>query len=216
MKDLILKSLMDLCAEVLLKNSEYVDASKLPQELTEELSYKSCSRWRDHRERDPGKVGIKPTYSYHIKEPERFTSRRSYANEIRKCLNNMYSVHGEENRIKEVYALFEYMLQEKHLFEIIACENSGGFGKIVKHKLIIFWHKYHLDRMKEYWVQLFDEPFPNKKKQKWCVLDGKSVEELSYKELNSMIFLLTEHASRFTSMEELQDRLREALTVFDE
>ena len=86
-------------------------------------------------------------------------------------------------------------------------------------KLIGFWHKHHLDRIKEYWVQLFDELFPNKKTQKWYVLKGKSAEELTLTEVVDSVLLLTEFREsvrRYPCKEELQDWLREALTVFDE
>nr|QBK91843.1 MAG: hypothetical protein LCPAC304_01820 [Pithovirus LCPAC304] len=202
MRDLILKSLADQCVEVLLQNLRYVDVSKLPHDLTEKLLYKSCSF-----DSDDG------TYGYHIKEPERSTSKRGYVNMINKYLSNMDTVRNEKYRIKEVYALFEYMVQEKHLFKMLAYENGGTFGLVMKQRLIGFRYKHHLDRVKEYWVQLFDEPFPNKKTQKSLVLGGKSVEELSHLETVDTLFLLTGFVC-FPA--ELQDRLRKALTIFDE
>lgn len=125
----------------------------------------------------------------------------------------MDTVRNEKYRIKEVYALFEYMVQEKHLFKMLAYENGGTFGLVMKQRLIGFRYKHHLDRVKEYWVQLFDEPFPNKKTQKSLVLGGKSVEELSHLETVDTLFLLTGFVC-FPA--ELQDRLRKALTIFDE
>nr|QBK91842.1 MAG: hypothetical protein LCPAC304_01810 [Pithovirus LCPAC304] len=214
MKDLILKSLADRCAEVLLQNLEYVDVSKLPDELTYKLLRKSCSA--NHND------GLIPAYTYHIKEPERSTSRREYANQIRRYLDEVEDIYGEENKTEKAYELFEYMVQEKRHFQITASTRNKGFRLVVKRKLIGFWHKHHLDRMKSYWVQLFDEPFPNKKTQKRYVLKGKSVEELSRRELIDNVDLLTEYRESVDfvvtspSMKELQDWLREALTVFDE
>ncbi len=211
MKDIILKSLADQCAEVLLKNLEYVDVSKLPHNLTEKLLYKSCSANHDD--------GLIPTYTYHIKKPERFTSKQEYINQIRKYLDEVGDIYSEENKTQKAYELFEYMVQEKRHFQITASTRNKGFRLVVKRKMIGFWNKHHLDRMKSYWVQLLDEPFPNKKTQKWYILAGKDVEELSYDELKYSVFLLMEFpesVDRYPSTKELQDWLREALTVFDE
>ena len=216
MKDIILKSLTDRCAEVLFKNLEYVDVSKLPHDLTEKLLYKSCSVIPSLDPDSP------TTYTYHIKEPERSTSMQGFTNQICRYLDEVSNANSEETKIEKAYALFEYMVQEKRLFQHVAYVKYEKFGKTVKRKMIGFWHKYHLDRMKKYWVRLFDEPFPNKKTQKSLILRGKSVEEMSRCELIDNVELLTETLDSVDfvvtspSTKELQSWLREALTVFDE
>lgn len=152
MSDLVLKCLMDQCAEVLVLNPDYILPTLLPKELILQLSKKKISY-----DKETG-------FSYHIKEPEYSTSYNGLAIEMAVFFDAIRACRGKKNKIPLVYQLFELMIKEKN-----ALHHSGKNVEFLiastKTKMIQLHVEDGLE-VKKYWEGLFDEPFPEPSKWK--------------------------------------------------
>lgn len=150
MGDLMLKSLMDQCAEVLIHNPDYICPQFLPEDLCLQLSKKAVS------------YDEKAGFSYHIKEPEYSTSFEGLSDGMMAFFDAINTCRGKKNKIPLVYQLFDFVIKEKN-----ALYNSGKnvecLIRSVKRKMIQFHVENGLE-MKQYWEDLFKEPFPESSK----------------------------------------------------
>lgn len=135
-----LKSLMDICAEIILKYPFLHDLNRLPSDILQKLLVKA------------GKT------QYYFKEPVYFVSFNQFRRTVFGLIKYVNLAEIREDRIAILITLFDYMLKHKYIIPYLFSKEPK-LKPVIRNKLRIFINKDKIFYLKKHYLVFFGETF---------------------------------------------------------
>lgn len=149
-----IKSLVDLCAECLCSNEEYIKPELIPMECIEELSLKKMSV-----EEIAVVKGDEYTtfnkYTYNIKPVVEWNIVDVFQDKINWFMTKSFECHRSESS-KYFYGFIDYLIENKHIFK-----RDTVYADDVAFTMLIVHYNGNFS-LEEKWEQLFESTFPTR------------------------------------------------------